>query len=223
MTTTVREARPEEAADVAALVRDGYLAYDAAVPPDLLHSWIDDVVDAGGGVTVVALVDGMLAGTARLHLDGTYPLPLPGGSAGVRAVVVAPSHRRAGVGSVLMAACAERAWTCGATALYLHTAPFMTAAAALYDGLGYRRDPAVDAGYRDAGQRILLLDGLLHPVFTHIAQTGRERVAHRTGGMRLRDRDDGDGVAAPCPAQAAVDRLADSRQPVNQVMGCHNL
>lgn len=144
MTTTVREARPEEAADVAALVRDGYLAYDAAVPPDLLHSWIDDVVDAGGGVTVVALVDGMLAGTARLHLGGTYPLPLPGGSAGVRAVVVAPSHRRAGVGSVLMAACAERAWTCGATALYLHTAPFMTAAVALYEGLGYRRDPAVD-------------------------------------------------------------------------------
>ena len=43
-----------------------------------------------------------------------------------------------------MAACAERAWTCGATALYLHTAPFMTAAVALYEALGYRRDPAVD-------------------------------------------------------------------------------
>ena len=54
MTTTVREARPEEAADVAALVRDGYLAYAGAVPPDLLCTWIDDVVDAGGGVTFVA-------------------------------------------------------------------------------------------------------------------------------------------------------------------------
>ena len=144
MTTTVREARPEEAADVAALVRDGYLAYAGAVPPDLLCTWIDDVADAGGGVTFVAFVDGTFAGTARLHLGDTYPVPLPGGSAGVRAVVVALSHRRAGVGSVLMAACAERAWTCGVTALYLHTAPFMAAAAALYDGLGYRRDPAVD-------------------------------------------------------------------------------
>jgi uncharacterized RmlC-like cupin family protein len=28
--------------------------------------------------------------------------------------------------------------------LYLHTAPFMTAAVALYEGLGYRRDPALD-------------------------------------------------------------------------------
>jgi uncharacterized RmlC-like cupin family protein len=106
------------------------------------------VVDPGTAgppaVTFVAIVDGALAGTARLHLDGTYPVPLPGGSAGVRAVVVAPRHRRIGVGSVLMAACAERAWAAGATALYLHTAPFMTAAVALYEGLGYRRDPAVD-------------------------------------------------------------------------------
>ena len=38
----------------------------------------------------------------------------------------------------------------GATALYLHTAPFMTAAVALYEGLGYRRDPAVDL---DVGAR----------------------------------------------------------------------
>jgi hypothetical protein len=43
-----------------------------------------------------------------------------------------------------MATCAERARAAGAAALYLHTAPFMTGAVALYDGLGYRRDPATD-------------------------------------------------------------------------------
>jgi hypothetical protein len=31
-----------------------------------------------------------------------------------------------------------------AAALYLHTAPFIAAATALYEGLGYRRDPATD-------------------------------------------------------------------------------
>jgi hypothetical protein len=31
-----------------------------------------------------------------------------------------------------------------AAALYLHTAPFIAAAIALYEGLGYRRDPATD-------------------------------------------------------------------------------
>ena len=75
----------------------------------------------------------------------------------------------------------------------------------------------------DAGKRILLLDRFLHPVLAHVAQAGREGLAHRVGRMRLRDRDDGDGMAAPRPGQAAVDRLADGRQPVNQVMGCHNL
>ena len=43
-----------------------------------------------------------------------------------------------------MAGCAERARAAGSTALHLHTAPFMTAAAALYTNLGYHRDPAVD-------------------------------------------------------------------------------
>ena len=142
--TTVREARPEEAGAVAALVRDGYTAYADELPPDLLRTWVDEVADPGGGVTFVAVVDGALAGTARLHLAGTYPVPLPGGSAGVRAVVVAPAYRRTGVASVLMATCAERARAAGAAALYLHTAPFMTGAVALYDGLGYRRDPAAD-------------------------------------------------------------------------------
>ena len=80
--TTVREARPEEAGAVAALVRDGYTAYADELPPDLLRTWVDEVADPGGGVTFVAVVDGALAGTARLHLAGTYPVPLPGGSAG---------------------------------------------------------------------------------------------------------------------------------------------
>ena len=73
--TTVREARPEEAGAVSALVRDGYTAYADELPLDLLRTWVDEVADPGGGVTFVAVVDGALAGTARLHLAGTYPVP----------------------------------------------------------------------------------------------------------------------------------------------------
>ena len=141
---TVRAARPEEGGAVAALLRDTYTAFAGELPPDLLHAWLDDVLDPQAATTLVALVDGTLAGTARLHLAGTYAVPLPAGSAGVRAVAVAPAFRRAGVARALMAACAERARAAGATALHLHTAPFMTAAVALYASLGYRRDPAVD-------------------------------------------------------------------------------
>jgi uncharacterized RmlC-like cupin family protein/GNAT superfamily N-acetyltransferase len=140
----VREARPEEGPAVAALLRESYVAFAAELPPHLLRGWIDDVLDPRGATTLVALVDGTPVGTARLHLAGTYPAPLPGGSAGVRAVAVAPTHRRTGVARALMAACAERARAGGAPALYLHTAPFMAAATALYEGLGYRRDPVWD-------------------------------------------------------------------------------
>ncbi len=143
-TPTVREARPHEGGAVTALLRAAYLAYADALPADLLEAWIDDVLDPGAGCTLVAVVDGRIAGTARWYPTGSYPAPLPAGSAGVRAVAVAPRHRRTGVASALMVACAARARAAGATALHLHTAPFMTAAAALYVGLGYRRDPAAD-------------------------------------------------------------------------------
>jgi len=158
---TVREARPEEGPAVAALLRESYVAFAAELPPDLLRGWIDDVLDPGGATTLVALAEGTLAGTARLHLATTYPIPLPGGSVGVRAVAVAPARRRSGVARALMAACAERARTGGAAALYLHTAPFMAAATALYEGLGYRRDPATDIdigahfGVASAGSSII--------------------------------------------------------------------
>jgi GNAT superfamily N-acetyltransferase len=140
----VRAARPEEGGAVAALLRDTYTTFADELPPELLRAWLDDVVDPGGATTLVALVDGTPAGTARLHPVGTYPVALPAGSAGVRAVAVAPAFRRRGVARALMAVCAERARAAGATALHLHTAPFMTAATGLYASLGYRRDPAVD-------------------------------------------------------------------------------
>jgi hypothetical protein len=98
---TVRVARPEEGPAVAALLRESYVAFAAELPPDLLRGWIDDVLDPGGATTLVALADGTLAGTARLHLAGTYPIPLPAGSVGVRAVAVAPARRRSGVAPLM--------------------------------------------------------------------------------------------------------------------------
>ena len=65
---TVREARPEEGPAVAALLRESYVAFAAELPPDLLRGWIDDVLDPRGATTLMALADGTLAGTARLHL-----------------------------------------------------------------------------------------------------------------------------------------------------------
>jgi uncharacterized RmlC-like cupin family protein/GNAT superfamily N-acetyltransferase len=140
----VREILPDEHDAAASLLLTVYRAFDGGLPPALLHRWLRDVVDPAGGTALGAHVGGRLVGTARLHLDGTYPVPLPPGAAGVRAVAVDPSVRRIGVASALMAECEARARTAGATALHLHTAPFMHAAVALYERLGYRPDPARD-------------------------------------------------------------------------------
>ena len=118
--------RPEEQDATAALLGRVYGAFASELPLALLHEWLRDVVDPSGGTALVAHVDGRLVGTARFHLDGTYPVPLPPGTAGVRAVAVDPSARRAGVATALMAECEMRARAAGATALHLHTAPFIT-------------------------------------------------------------------------------------------------
>ena len=76
-----------------------------------------------------------------------------GRAAGAR---VERSARGAGVGQALVEACLERARAAGAPVLCLHTAEFMTAAVAIYDRLGFRRDPAFDFD----GTRRLGLDGV---------------------------------------------------------------
>jgi uncharacterized RmlC-like cupin family protein/ribosomal protein S18 acetylase RimI-like enzyme len=141
---TVREVRPEERDDVATLLRRAYGAFADELPPDLLDRWLDDVVEPGDAVTLVGHIGGRLVGTARIHLDGSRTAALPPGSASVRAVAVDPDARRSGVATALMGECAAQARAAGATAVYLHTAPFMHAAAALYERLGYERDPAHD-------------------------------------------------------------------------------
>ena len=49
-----------------------------------------------------------------------------------------------GVGRLLTAACCERAIAAGAEVVGLHTATFMTAARAIYGGMGSEPDPRYD-------------------------------------------------------------------------------
>jgi quercetin dioxygenase-like cupin family protein len=68
----------------------------------------------------------------------------PAGWAGLRALGVEPRARGLGIGLALFEACLERARAAGAPGLCLHTAEFMTAAVAIYQAAGFRRDPAHD-------------------------------------------------------------------------------
>jgi ribosomal protein S18 acetylase RimI-like enzyme len=59
-------------------------------------------------------------------------------------LAVAPDARRGGVGRRLVEACIARAQADGLRRIVLHTAASMTAAQALYLGLGFVRAPRLD-------------------------------------------------------------------------------
>ena len=139
-TPTITEAVPEHHAAIRQLLGDAYAGYAAAMPADVFPVYLADLLDitADDATLLVAVEDGVVVGTARLHLRPTS-VGLPAGAAYVRGVAVRRERLGTGVARALMASCTDRARAAGADSMWLHTAAFMRPAIRLYEGLGYRR------------------------------------------------------------------------------------
>jgi ribosomal protein S18 acetylase RimI-like enzyme len=98
---------------------------------------------AAVGELIVAECTGMIIGAVTYvapdrpkpaFFDGAWPI--------VRMLVVDPEYRGQGIGGALMQECVRRAKRDQADALALHSSPIMTAALAMYRGMGftYHRD-----------------------------------------------------------------------------------
>ena len=148
-TPTIIEAVPEHHAAIRRLLGDAYAGYAAAMPADVFPVYLADLLDitADDATLLVAVEDGVVVGTARLHLRPTS-VGLPAGAAYVRGVAVRRDRLGTGVARALMASCTDRARAAGADSMWLHTAAFMRPAIRLYEGLGYRRVPAYDTDSR---------------------------------------------------------------------------
>jgi GNAT superfamily N-acetyltransferase len=161
----VREARPSDRRAVRAVLLAAYREYAASLPPAVFGPYLADVLDldardggSGGlkerrssppvnasGRLLVAERAGRVVGTVTWYDDAAAEgLGWPSGWAGLRALGVDPATRGHGVGRALVEACRRRALAAGAPVLCLHTAGFMTAAVALYEAMGFRRDPSFD-------------------------------------------------------------------------------
>jgi predicted N-acetyltransferase YhbS/quercetin dioxygenase-like cupin family protein len=157
----VRDARGSDLPGVRRVLLGAYQEYAEVLPPAVFGRYLTDILDVegrvGAGRVLVAVQGGRVVGTVTFHADaGEEGFGWPAGWAGLRALGVEPSARRSGIGDALVRACVERARAAGAPVLCLHTAELMTTAVAMYERLGFRRDPAFDLD----GTRHLGLDGV---------------------------------------------------------------
>lgn len=160
----VRPAGPSDLPAARRVLLAAYQEYAATLPPAVFGRYLTDILDvesrAGTGQVLVAEHGGRVVGTVTYYPEaGDEGFGWPAGWAGLRALGVEPRARGLGIGLALLGACLERALAAGAPVICLHTAEFMTAAVAIYEAAGFRRDPANDF---DAAGRLAL--GGVRPV-----------------------------------------------------------
>jgi ribosomal protein S18 acetylase RimI-like enzyme len=146
MAIEVREATPEEWDEAGRVTADAYREF---VRNADWESYLDQIANVRGRADrttiIVALDDRRIVGSATLELEGRVepeddPTLAPD-EAHIRMLGVAPSHRGAGIGSLLMDECEARAREAGKTFVTLHTTSRMSAAQAMYASRGYGRGP----------------------------------------------------------------------------------
>lgn len=147
----LRDARPDEAGDVAELTLRAFAEYRSLVDASFLERFEQDARAVGDRLAeaqvVVAERSARLVGTVTLYADSTrYGMPgWPADWSLIRLLAVDPAARGTGAGRLLVGECVRRARELGTPGIGLHTAPFMAAAQAVYESLGFRRSPAHDA------------------------------------------------------------------------------
>ena len=147
----IRAARVEERERIVELTRRAYGEYAAVMEPsawEALHAAIEASLADDTGVTrVIAELDGVVVGSAALYApnaDAYGSLASRAPWPEVRLVAVDPSARGHGIARLLVMECARRAQELGASQLGLHTSRSMRTAKALYERMGFVRDPEHD-------------------------------------------------------------------------------
>jgi GNAT superfamily N-acetyltransferase len=145
----IREARPEELAEIEDLVKTAYQEFQPLMPVPVWQRWmanITETVQAPGGVVLVAVRHGRIEGTVTFYPDAgqAHQGRWPAGAGAIRLLAVRPKSRGRGYGAILTAACLRRARELKIGVIFLYTGTFMTAARHIYEQLGFQRAPEFD-------------------------------------------------------------------------------
>jgi ribosomal protein S18 acetylase RimI-like enzyme len=149
----IRELREDEWDEAGRVTAEAYDEFVAEDDPDWdeYHAEIGDVRGRAERATVLgAFGDGQILGTATVEFDRTLSGdPLPPDVARLRMLGVAPAARGRGVGRALVEAANALAVEHGRSAMLLHTTDLMKTALALYEDMGFVRDPERDRVFED--------------------------------------------------------------------------
>ncbi len=147
--TLLRDARSDELAQVASIMKDAYQEYQAHFPADVWERYAANIMDVqsrlGVSELIVAERDGDVVGSVTLYPNvANTEQNWPPGWAGVRLLAVHPDARGQGIGRVLMDECLRRARQRRSLAVGLHTSDIMKVARCLYERMGFVRVPEFD-------------------------------------------------------------------------------
>ena len=148
-TITIRDARPDEADAVSAVIHDAYAELEADYPADWsrYYGMVSKVErHFEKAEIIVAERDGRILGAVFFYRDGSQSEqgPWPEGSAGVLRLAVLPEARGLGLAHRLTEECIRRCREYGIKTLALHTTDWMPVAKAMYERMGFVRDPSFD-------------------------------------------------------------------------------
>lgn len=148
---TLRDAHPQDHAQLAALLLAAYDEYRPRFPPTLWEAYARDLTNISArapySTAILAETGEALVGTVTFYPQGDRGETWPATYAAVRLLAVAPDRRERGVGTALMAECIRRAQRLGRTHLGLHTTPLMAVARSWYQRMGFQRRPEHDLRY----------------------------------------------------------------------------
>jgi GNAT superfamily N-acetyltransferase len=145
----VRPVRPDEYERLGEITVAAYHALPGHVhEPEYDEELRDTAAKVAAGCEVMVAVgdDGRVLGGVCFvpSADNPFHETAEPGAVTFRHLAVDPAAQGAGAGTALVMWCVDRARQLGATALAIHSTPWMTGAHRLYERFGFARDPGHD-------------------------------------------------------------------------------
>lgn len=145
----IREARPDELAEIERLVQTAYQQFQQLMPETAWVGWMASIAEAvhsSAGELLVAVHEGRIAGVVQFYPDAaaSHQGHWPPRTGSLRILAVSPQFRGRGYGTLLTQECLCRARDRGISTIFLYTGKFMLAARHIYEKLGFQRAPEFD-------------------------------------------------------------------------------